>query len=240
MAPRKTRILVELNGSELLSTSEDVVFGSRTGCDVVVDDRVVADRHCRVTCEDGFSVRDLGSVTGTWVDGAPAKQTTPITDGSEIVIGASKLVASIKQSDATMTLVLDVQRLAFWWKKPGKGVFDNDPDAMVRTEVDFARFPALHLGNRIAMVAAIVLLTASTFFGFVMEPLADPGPLLREHALVADIAAGTPDPHGAFTEFGKRRAEQGCNVCHSTGAGTPASKCLQCHSYLAEPATWRH
>ncbi|HEX5053228.1 MAG TPA: cytochrome c3 family protein [Planctomycetota bacterium] len=240
MPPRRAAILVESNGNELLSSANDVVIGSRTGCDVVVADAVVADRHCSVSCDDGFTVRDLDSVTGTWVDGAPARPTAAIGQGSEIVIGTSRLTARIEDRDGVSTLVLDLQQQAFWWKRPGKGVFDNDPDAMVRTEVDFGRFRALQTGNRVAAWAALALLVAGVCFGFVREPLVDAGPLLPEHATVAAIAAGAPDVSGNFAAFAQRRAEQGCNVCHSTGGGTPASKCLQCHTDLAEPSTWRH
>ncbi|HEX6812513.1 MAG TPA: FHA domain-containing protein [Planctomycetota bacterium] len=235
--------MVESNGSPLLGTDGEVVFGARTGCDVVLDDPVVAARHCRMSFEDGFVVRDLGSVTGTWVDGKQARPSAAITDGSEIVIGISKLVASVQSRDGVNTLVLDLQRNVFWWKRPGKGVFDNDPDAMVRAEVGFGRFRALEVGNRFAIVLALVLLVASAFVSTVMEPLADPGPLLPQHALVAEVAGGAAPPSPAFAAAGRLVHEQGCDVCHSTGAGTPARNCLQCHKDIrdpADPATWRH
>lgn len=237
------RIAVESNGSPLLSAQGEVVFGARTGCDVVLDDPVAAARHCLVVFEDGFRVRDLGSVSGTWVDGKPARPSLPIGDGSEIVIGVSKLVASVKPRDGVNTLVLDLQRNVFWWKRPGKGVFDNDPDAMVRAEVGFSRFRALEVGNRVAIVTALVLLVAGAFVATVMAPLADPGPLLPSHALVAEVAAGREAPHAAFAAAGLLAHDQGCDVCHSTFSGTPATKCLQCHKDIRDPddpAAWRH
>ncbi|HZN40707.1 MAG TPA: FHA domain-containing protein [Planctomycetota bacterium] len=237
------RIVVESNGNPLLSAQGEVVFGARTGCDVVLDDPVAAARHCRVAFEDGFRVRDLDSVSGTWVDGKPARPSLVISDGSEIVIGVSKLVASVQSRDGVNTLVLDLQRNVFWWKRPGKGVFDNDPDAMVRAEVGFARFRALEVGNRVAIVAALVLLVAGAFVATVMEPLADPGPLLPSHALVTEVAGGVEAPHAAFAAAGPLARDQGCDVCHSTFSGTPANKCMQCHKDLRDlddPSTWRH
>ncbi|HEU4418465.1 MAG TPA: FHA domain-containing protein, partial [Planctomycetota bacterium] len=237
------RIVVEQNGNPLFSAQGEVVFGARTGCDVVLDDPVAAARHCRIGFEDGFRVRDLGSVSGTWVDGKPARPSLPIRDGSEIVLGVSKLVASVKPRDGVNTLVLDLQRNVFFWKRPGKGVFDNDPDAMVRAEVGFARFRALEVGNRLAIVAALVLLVAGAFVATVMEPLADPGPLSPSHALVAEVAAGREAPHATFASAGLLARDQGCDVCHSTFSGTPANKCLQCHEDirdLDDPAGWRH
>jgi len=233
------RIVVESSGSVLLATDRPVVFGGRS-CDVVLDDPVVADRHCQIAFEDGFRVRDLGSVTGTWVDGKAARPTAVVADGSEIVLGVSKLAARIEARDGVSTLVLDLQRQAFWWKRPGKGVFDNDPDALVRSEVEFGRFPALQFGNRLAMITALVLLVAATFVAAVMEPLADPGTLLPSHARVADLAAGKVEGHAAFADFTQLAATHGCNVCHTTGAGTPGTKCLECHQDLADASTRRH
>jgi hypothetical protein len=237
---RAPRIVVESGGGPLHAAVREVVFGARS-CDVVLDDPMVADRHCAVLCDDGFAVRDLGSVTGTWVDGQPARPSAAVGDGARIVIGASRLVARIEQRDGLATLVLDLQRNVFWWKRAGKGAFDNDPDALVRSEVEFGRFRALQLGNRIAMVLGLVVLLAATFVTSVMAPLADPGPLLPAHGLVAEIAAGAASPHAGFDRSVQLAADQGCDVCHA--AGTPASKCLQCHVDMngaATKETWRH
>ncbi|MBL8728521.1 MAG: FHA domain-containing protein [Planctomycetes bacterium] len=230
------RITVEQNGAAIGTSEHELVVGTRTGCDVVLDDPVAADRHCRIAWDGAFTVRDLGSVTGTWIDGKRALAATELTTGSEIVLGVTRLVVRIDGKGNAARLVLDLQRHAFWWQKPGKGVFDNDPDAMVRAEVDFGRFPALRLANRVAAVAALVLLLGAILLAAVWQPLADAGPLLPAHALVQQSAARDDDPHAAA----RIAAEQGCNACHVPGHGPTADKCMQCHGDLAAEATWRH
>ena len=231
------RIQVEQNGRVVFAGDHEVLLGSRTGCDVVVHDPVVADRHCRIAWDgDAFTVRDLGSVTGTWLDGRRAGAAEALTDGAVIVIGATRVLVHVDGRGAAAALRLDVQRQAFWWTKPAKGQFDNDPDAMVRAEVDFGRFPALRLANRAAAGGALVLLLAALFVGAAFEPLANPGPLLPAHAFVHSAAAMAGDP----LETARIAHEKGCAACHDGGHGPTAANCMQCHRDLAQPATWRH
>ncbi|MBX3463733.1 MAG: FHA domain-containing protein [Planctomycetes bacterium] len=230
------RIVVAQGGTTVCRSDAEVVIGGRTGCDVVVDDPLLADRHCRIAWDGTFTVRDLGSATGTWVDGKRVGAATDLGDGSEIVLGTTRLAVRITGAGPSMALALDVQPNAFWWQKPGKGVFDNDPDAMVRAEVGFGRFPALHLLNRLAAVAAVVLLLAALFVGAVFDPLADAGPLLPAHAHVQANAAASADPHAPA----RIAAEQGCRACHEPGHGPTATRCLQCHGDLRAEPTRRH
>jgi hypothetical protein len=236
MTAADARIVVEQNGAVVFAGAAEVLIGSRTGCDVVVDDPIVADRHCRIGWDGAFTVRDLGSVTGTWVDGKPAGAATPLATGSVVVLGATQLIATVVGTGDAARLRLDLQRQSFWWTKPGKGTFDNDPDAMVRAEVDFGRFPALRLLNRVAAVAAFVLLVGAVCIGAVFEPLADPGPLLPAHAQLQRATIAAADPHAAA----RIAAEQGCHACHEPHQGTTATKCLQCHGDLAAAGSWRH
>lgn len=233
------RIVVADATGPLIDSDAAVVFGTRAGCDVVLDDAVAAGRHCEFVHDGAFRVRDLGSVSGTWLDGTRVAGAMPVPDGGTLVLGTSRLVAKHETRDGVPCLSLQLQRNAFWWRKSGKQVFDNDPDALVRSEVAFGRFPALRAGNRIALVAAAALLLGGAFVAAVIEPLADAGPLLPVHATVT---SGVPvaGAHAGFARCQALAAEQGCNVCHTTGAGAPESKCLQCHEDLRAPATWRH
>ena len=218
-----------------------MVFGVRAGCTVVLDDPLAAARHCAFE-HDGaaFVVRDLDTVSGTWLDGARVVGAVPVRDGGQIVVGASRLSASIAVADGSPTLTLTLQRNAFWWRKPGKKVFDNDPDALVRSEVDFGRFPALALGNRVAAIAAATLLAASLLLSAVLEPLSDPGPLLPSHAYATGVLADDVGAHARLASCRALAAEQGCKVCHEPGVGVTEAKCRQCHADLAAPATKRH
>ncbi|MBL9076601.1 MAG: cytochrome c3 family protein [Planctomycetes bacterium] len=233
------RITVLQNGAAVFAGDHEVLVGARTGCDVVVEDPIVADRHCRIEWDGAqFTVRDLGSVTGTWIDGRTAAAAGALTDGAIVVLGSSQLVARIEGKGAAARLSLDVQRQVFAWTRPAKGVFDNDPDALVRAEVEFGRFPALRWANRGAAVVAAVLLLAALFVAAVFEPLASPGPLLPAHAF-AHAAADLPIA-AAHAAAAKIAGEQGCSACHDRGQGATMQKCMQCHGDLAAPATWRH
>lgn len=235
----RPRIVVEDATGELINSERAVTFGVRTGCDVVLDDAIAAARHCEFRHDGAFRVRDLGSVTGTWLDGKLVAGAAEVTDGASIVLGTSRLLAKIESDGGAPTLKLQLQRNAFWWRKPGKKVFDNDPDALVRAEVGFGRFPALATGNRVAMIVAAVLLLGGTFLASIMEPLADAGPLVPSHAIVTGDEA-LDATHERFKKCRTVADAQGCNVCHTTGAGAPASKCLQCHDELTNELTRRH
>ncbi len=235
----RATIRVRHRADELTFAEPVVSIGGRTGVDVVLEDVMVADRHCVVLFDDGFRVRDAGSVTGTWVDGQQARPSAELTDGATIVVGTTRIAVAIGDDDGAPTLELTVDPQSFWWQKPGKGAFDNDPDRLVWAETKFGRFPALHFGNRAALIVSAVLLLAATFTTAVMEPLADPGPLQPTHATVAAAAqdgAAARVVHAGFRRCVELAAEQGCDVCHVTGAGTPEAQCRQCHGLDGEMA----
>ena len=85
-----SKIEVQNGNDELRFDGGMVTIGGRNGVDVVLRDAMVADRHCVITYEDGFVLRDTGSVTGTWVDGQRAAPTANLVDGATIVIGTTR------------------------------------------------------------------------------------------------------------------------------------------------------
>ena len=239
----KSRIEVQNGNDELTFATGTVTIGGRNGANVVIRDVMIADRHCVITYEHGFVLRDTDSVTGTWVNGERAAPEAQLTDGCTIVIGTSKLQVSIENDDGTDVLKIKTDPQSFWWKKPGKGAFDNDPDQLAYSETKFGRFPALRLSNRMATIGGSVVLIAAMFLSSVMEPLADPGPLMPQHNLVASITLDDPAVHAGIRKCVELSGEQGCNVCHETGNGTPESKCAQCHSLPGEmgaSGSYRH
>lgn len=241
---RPSRIEVQ-HGNDTLSFERGAVsIGGRLGVDILLRDVMVAARHCEIGYEDGrFVLRDGDSVTGTWVDGQRAAPDAPLTDGSRIVIGATTIAVSVDEDDDVAVLRLQTEPYAFWWKRPGKGAFGNDPDRLALSEANFGRFRSLRVSNRLAMIAATAVLIGATFVTSVMEPLADPGPLMPAHALVTSQAPDDPRIHAGLERCVELSGEQGCNVCHTTGEGTPESKCAQCHGLegeMAHPASWRH
>lgn len=246
----RVRIEVKNGNDELTFDDAIVTIGGRNDCDVVLRDAMVADRHCVVSYEagTGFVLRDLGSVVGTWVDSRRAGPSAELADGATIVVGTTRIAVAIEQGGGTRTLQLSTDPQSFWWTRPGKGAFDNDPDQLVYSETRFGRFPALRLSNRVAVLVGGVGLLAALFVSSVMEPLADAGPLLAAHALVQDGAVAGASSEGGDVHENLRAClaladEQGCNVCHATGSGAPEKKCAQCHGLPGEMAaqgSWRH
>jgi pSer/pThr/pTyr-binding forkhead associated (FHA) protein len=64
------------------------VFGSRADCDVVVDSPLASGRHCQLTHRPGgLILEDLGSASGTYVDGKRIDGPTRLSPNQEITIG---------------------------------------------------------------------------------------------------------------------------------------------------------
>jgi pSer/pThr/pTyr-binding forkhead associated (FHA) protein len=69
-----------LNGSP-------VVIGHAADAGIQLDDLSVSEHHCQIEAEgDHFLVRDLGSVHGTYVNGARVSQ-SPLRPGDELSVG---------------------------------------------------------------------------------------------------------------------------------------------------------
>jgi hypothetical protein len=243
MSTSSWRIEVHHGNLELSFADTMVTIGGRNGADVVLRDVMVADRHCIISYEDGFVLRDAGSVVGTWVRGERAAPTVTLEDGDEVVIGSTRIAAAVQEEDGVAVLTLRADPQSFWWKRPGKGAFGNDPDRLALSEARFGRFPTLKFSNRVAAIAGATVLLGATFVTSVMEPLADPGPLMPPHALVTTASLDDPRIHAGLTRCVELSGEQGCNVCHTTGSGAPERKCAQCHGLegdMGHPGSWRH
>lgn len=75
-------------------TGEEIVIGREGGSsDITIDDATLSRRHVELRREgSAWVAEDLGSRNGTWVDGARLEGPRQLTEGSEIGVGASKLV----------------------------------------------------------------------------------------------------------------------------------------------------
>jgi len=64
------------------------ILGRSRSCDVVLSDDTVSRSHAvlRRTAE-GWSIRDLGSSNGTWVNGEPIERTRIVVPGDAVVLG---------------------------------------------------------------------------------------------------------------------------------------------------------
>ena len=69
-----------------------VVVGRGSTADVAIDDTTVSRRHARLVREtDGWTVADLGTPNGTWVNGTRILQATRLKNGDELRLGTADL-----------------------------------------------------------------------------------------------------------------------------------------------------
>jgi pSer/pThr/pTyr-binding forkhead associated (FHA) protein len=79
-------------GSRFLLDKDVVVCGRHPESDVFLDDITVSRKHLEFRRKDGaFSVHDLGSLNGTYVNGDLVEE-TQLANGDEIQVGKFKLV----------------------------------------------------------------------------------------------------------------------------------------------------
>jgi two-component system, cell cycle response regulator len=87
-------------GRVFVVTSEVVVVGRGSGCDLRIDDSSLSRQHCRIRLTNGtFFVEDLGSRNGTMVDNLRIKAPQMLTDGSLIQLAASTIIMFSHQED---------------------------------------------------------------------------------------------------------------------------------------------
>ena len=101
-ADERNRILVQkckllavsgpLKGQEFVVTSETFTIGSGRSNDLHLEDSTVSRRHCEIELiPDGYSIRDLGSTNGTYVQGVRIKSAF-LDEGTEFQLGSTRLV----------------------------------------------------------------------------------------------------------------------------------------------------
>ena len=69
-----------------------VVLGRGANADVFVEDVYVSDEHAEVLSDDGsWSLRDLGSTNGTFLNGAKVTRPTPLAVGDQVRVGKTRV-----------------------------------------------------------------------------------------------------------------------------------------------------
>ena len=80
------------SGSRFLLDSETTTAGRHPSSDIFLDDVTVSRRHAVfVRTGDGFAVRDVGSLNGTYVNRERIDE-TPLVGGDEVQVGKYRLV----------------------------------------------------------------------------------------------------------------------------------------------------
>src|SRR3954454_264852 len=89
-------------GSDI-AVEEELVIG-RTASEEgrLGDDPEISRQHARVMrAAEGYVVEDLGSMNGTFVNGDRLQSPHQLTEGDQIEVGATRLMAHLDQPDAT-------------------------------------------------------------------------------------------------------------------------------------------
>jgi len=228
---RLARFVAKGKGARLNIEADAVTIGTKATCDLMIRDPVAAYEHCRVRFDGAdFRINDLGSATGTFVNGLPVEGSRALQDGDEIVLGVSRIQVNIAAEDSRSTLNMSVRVRGFHFVEIGRTSraelnTQHDRDFWARTEVKLGRFRPLRLANLGALIGVLVLVPL-LFIDSFEESLVEPGHLCSSHAQL--FLAEKPDAveAGEYTQA----QEMGCKVCHAPFGGIPMSKCSECHS----------
>ena len=188
-----------------------LLIGRGTNAGLRLDDDAVALEHARIERDPaGFKLADLGSVTGTYLNGKPVTETTYLKDGDVIGVGGWRL--SVRWPSSADPLGLSVR----------PAVAETARTTMQAPEVDYAgaytlRRPFLTKG------ALAVFLTLAALLVLAVLPLRG---LLK---------AFQP---GAVSEAHQRK-NVGCLDCHAPWEGPATTSCSsgKCHPRSNHQAT---
>lgn len=230
-------------------------IGRGTGCDLrLAEDSTVDLEHCRISeDEHGYELADLGSLTGTYVNGEKV-ETVRLAHGDKIGVGGFELAAELGPSGLVLRLrgaassFITVASASAKAPAPPAPIDYAAAYALARpgllnkAALSFAVFAACALGA--SVVGALVLAGRTT--------LPRPGPVSTAHAAV-DLGITCASCHAPFRGAASARCEschQGpehqarqasapaCGSCHfehrrlSRLAEVPDGRCAECHREL--------
>ena len=80
-------------GSRFVLDTDTTSAGRHPDSDIFLDDVTVSRRHAEIVrTSDGFAVRDVGSLNGTYLNRERIEREQPLANGDELQIGRFKLV----------------------------------------------------------------------------------------------------------------------------------------------------
>jgi hypothetical protein len=108
-SPRKPRIkvdawLVTIEGSLYQLNMKETTVGRNAECDIRLWDTSTSRTHAKIAEEKGaFTIYDLGSVVGTFVNGRRVRRPEPIKEGDIITFGTgTRMVFTLDPDNATI------------------------------------------------------------------------------------------------------------------------------------------
>lgn len=100
----------ELVGQRWTLANDEMLIGRGTDADIVLPERQVSRYHLKIHHRDGrYSLEDLDSKNGTFLNGQQVKGTVPLQDGDEIQIALCVRLLFVG-TDATVPLSFDLPR----------------------------------------------------------------------------------------------------------------------------------
>ncbi len=105
---RPTATLVVRQGTQagmsFVISGNQVVIGREEGLDIVLQDPESSRRHARISWQGGrYSIEDLGSTNGTFVNGVQITMPQPLNPGDSIGIGQTTLVFQVFGAEVAPT-----------------------------------------------------------------------------------------------------------------------------------------
>jgi hypothetical protein len=112
-------------------TESTVIIGRDANSDVQIDDRQVSRRHAEISrTPEGYTIRDLGSKNGTFLNGEPISgEAQLIHNGDEVGVALCAKLTFI-EDEATVPVVPAQQKPAIRMDLAAKRVWINDQEIM--------------------------------------------------------------------------------------------------------------
>ena len=237
-------------------------IGRGTNADLRLDDPAVALEHARVErAGDGYRLVNLGSDTGTYLNGRPVTSATTLKDGDTIGLGGSQL--RVRWSSPVDPLTLEVRPVA------ATATAVAGPAAVQVPRVDYLRAYGLRRPFLTRGFLAL-LLTLAAAAGLAALPWLglwqafQPGPVSAAHQLQQVRCSDCHTPWKGPTSMGcgnakchprldhqiRQAVTPACADCHFEHRGQERltrvsdTNCVACHGDLkvksGEPAFARH
>ncbi len=165
-------------GGRATVTGEVLVVGRDPGCDLVVEDTTVSERHAQFSVDDDHRVvvEDLGSSNGTWIDGEPALRPTTVPAGAVVRLGATHLAIGEGPVDDTPAGVDPLRRHSTGtlpFNRPPRPALPPEPEPLTapdppQTSSSRAMLSAAIIVGPLIMGGLLIWLTGNPRFGLFM------------------------------------------------------------------------